>query len=65
LRDKRTLEKKTAAPAGPRNGGEKLNRKLTKTPAFNNRTAPFPLTSLRLVGCFDDEGYLFGWEVAR
>ncbi len=58
-------KKETAAPAGPRDGGENQSSRLPNTCTNKYRAAPLPLTSLRLVGCFTDEGYLFGWEAAR
>ncbi len=65
MRDRRALQKETAVPAEPRNGGGNQVRKLPRHPTSKYRTAPLPLTSVRLVGCFSDDGYLFGWEVVQ
>lgn len=64
MRDKRRIQTKTAAPAGPRNGGN-LVKKLGRTSVNNSRTSPLLLTRVRMVACFSDEGYLYGWEAVR
>jgi len=54
-------QKKTAAPAGPRNGGD-LIKKRGNTSKGDPTQRRIPLTRLR--GLFNDEGHFFGWEVA-
>jgi hypothetical protein len=59
------VENENAAPAGDRNGESSkrfANRQGLQTD--HNRT-PLTLTSVRFAPLFSDEGYLFGWEVAR
>lgn len=60
----RSPKKKTAAPAGPRNGGEKQSRKLDKTSKAQHRANAFHLATLRFKGIISNEGYFQGWEVA-
>jgi hypothetical protein len=57
-------KKKTAAPAGSRNGGGNLVKKLGRTSKAQHRTRAPQLASLRLKGLFNDEGHFYGWEVA-
>jgi hypothetical protein len=54
-------KEKTAAPAGPRNGGKKL-RKQGKTSKPEHRAKAPPLASLVPIWS-DDRRYLQGWEV--
>jgi hypothetical protein len=61
----RGSQKKTAAPAGPRNGGGKLIKKLVRTSKPEHRAVVPQLASARLKGLFNDEGRFYGWEVAR
>jgi hypothetical protein len=58
-------EKKTAAPAGPRNGGNEGLPEAIAKPLREECRKAVRLTSVGLVACFNDEGHLFGWEVAR
>ncbi|GEO18750.1 hypothetical protein MAE02_64460 [Microvirga aerophila] len=61
----RSSQKKTAVPAGPRNGGDNLVEKLGRTSKAEDRAKAPRLASVRLKGLFTDEGYFFGWEVAQ
>ncbi|GEO17429.1 hypothetical protein MAE02_51250 [Microvirga aerophila] len=60
-----TTQKETAAPAGPRNGGNNLVKKRANTSNAEDRAKAPRLASLRFKGLFSDEGYFYGWEVAR
>jgi hypothetical protein len=61
----RGSQKKTAAPAGPRNDGGNLVKKRAKTSKAEDRAKAPKLASFHLKGLFNDEGYFYGWEVAR
>lgn len=64
MRDKRRIQKKTAEPAGPRNGGN-LVKKLGRTSVNDSRTSPLSLTRVHMVACFSDVAYLYCWEAVR
>lgn len=58
--DKPLPQKKTAAPAGPRNGGS-IRKQLGGASRSEFRVNGPQLASVMLIGLFNDDGHFYGW----